>query len=237
MPKPIALWSGPRNVSTALMYSFGNRNDVTVVDEPFFGYFLKETGVWRPSRVEVLETMPTDFDQILEANLRLAKSKQLFLKNMANHLIGIDLSVLKQFKNVILVREPKPVINSYTKQVEKPTILDLCYSFQLEIVEYLTRLGLAFYVIDSDDIRNEPKATLTGLCQFLEISFSNHMLNWEPGPRKEDGVWAKYWYHNVHKSTSFAPLPLIDYPITRNLQKLYKESLEIYNNIMKFKNE
>ncbi|MFY0673396.1 MAG: sulfotransferase family protein [Bacteroidia bacterium] len=237
MPKPIALWSGPRNVSTALMYSFANREDVTVVDEPFFGYFLNKTGVWRPSRVEALEAMSIDFNQVLNTNLRLAETKQLFLKNMANHLVGIDLSVLKHFKNIILIREPRPVISSYTRQVEKPTLLDLCYQYQLDIITYLVKHKMEFYIINSDDIRNNPRKELGALCEYLELPFSKKMLGWKAGPRQEDGVWAKYWYHNVHKSTRFAPIEKSKYPIAEELERIYQECLRFYTKIMKIKNE
>ena len=126
--KKIALWSGPRNISTAMMYSFANRKDTRVVDEPLFGYFLKHTNLWRPSKDEVLSTMEQDPKKIL-SELTNPKQDQavFFMKHMANHLIDLDWSFLKGFSNIILTRHPKDVILSYSKHIKNPSMLDLCF--------------------------------------------------------------------------------------------------------------
>lgn len=230
----IALWSGPRNVSTALMYSFANRGDVKVLDEPFFGYFLETTGVWRPSRNEALQTMNTDFSEIMDGVLDLAGHDTIFLKNMANHLVGQSLEHLRAFKNVILTRAPEAVLASYQKNIEKPTMLDLCYEYQLEILEFLTTRNLPFLVLDSDELRKSPKEQLEELCRYLEIPFSENMLSWKAGAREEDGVWAKYWYSNVHKSTGFMPFETKTYQIESEFWPLQEECQARYNQIKAF---
>ena len=146
---PVALWSGPRNVSTALMYSFGNREDCRILDEPLFGYFLNQTGVWRPSREEALTSMELDSVKILADMKRSFAQTFTFSKNMANHLEGLDYSVLDNFNNVILTRSPAPVLSSYRKQVKVPTSLDLCYEHQLKIIHHLRQENLPFLVIST----------------------------------------------------------------------------------------
>lgn len=225
---PIAMWSGPRNVSTAMMYSFGNRGDLRVYDEPFFGSFLKHTGVWRPSREEVLAIMECGFNKVLEHLQDASKKERLFLKNMGNHLEGGSLEVLSQFQNVILVRKPEAVIASFTQQVELPTDLDLCYKNQLEILEFLKSKSLPFYVVDSDDIKKAPRQELELLCSYLKLPFTERMLSWEAGARDEDGVWAKYWYHNVHKSTGFMPYEEKQYEVPERLAALYDDCQKDY---------
>ncbi len=231
----IALWSGPRNVSTALMYSFANRQDCTVLDEPFFGAFLQQTGVWRPSRDEVLLTMELDQQKVLSEIKTKNDSPVLFIKNMANHLEGMDLPLVKSFKNIILCRAPEAVLTSYTKQIESPTVLDLGYKHQLGLLRYLVAENEDFYVLQSDALRNNPAGELKNLCKYLDIPFSENMLQWKAGARREDGVWAKYWYHSVHKSTGFTPVDTQEYKCPDGCEELLKQSKELYNEILNYK--
>ncbi len=176
--KTIALWSGPRNVSTALMYYFAHRGDTRIWDEPLFGYFLKQTGVWRPSREEVLGTMETNPEKVLH-EIAMAEGQPFkFLKNMANHLEGLDYSITHNFKNVILCRQPAAVLASYTKQIEKPTALDLGYQHQLKLLQYLTEQQMPYFILDSDELRKNPAKELGELGKFSEMPFSEKMLNW-----------------------------------------------------------
>jgi len=233
-PIKIALWSGPRNISTAMMYSFGNRADTSIVDEPLFGYFLKQTGVWRPSREEVLATMETDASAIIKklSNPNI-NSGIYFMKHIANHLIDLDWSFLKDFRNVILTRDPKKVLLSYEAYVKSPTILDLAYEIQLDLINYLKKNNLHCIVLDADQVLKDSERELKKLCIELSIPFDQKMLSWEPGPRKEDGVWAKYWYHNVHKSRGFKKGTKEEADLSSNLEQLYSKSLKIYNKILK----
>lgn len=231
-PKIFAFWSGPRNVSTAMMYSFAQRSDTQVLDEPFFAYFLKQTGVWRPSREEALDKMETSLAPILESILQPVRSKHLFLKNMSNHMEGVDFESLLNYQNVILTREPRKVLSSYTAHIEKPSHLDLGYEHQLKIVEYLKSKNRPCLIVNSDDVCNQPEMELKRICEYLQIEFHDSMLQWEAGPREEDGVWAKYWYHNVHKSTGFRANLKKDYEIPRGLEQLLEESTELYHKIL-----
>ncbi len=228
----IALWSGPRNVSTALMYSFAQRTDTRVVDEPLFGYFLKHTGAERPSREEVLATMPTDPEVIIKSLQANHGKEVLFMKHIANHLVGLDWQVLSNFSNVILTRDPTQMLPSYAVHVNQPTLLDTAYEIQVQLLRYLLTNGIAPVVVDAKQILLHPSNTLSKLCQRLNIPFQNEMLQWEKGPLKEDGIWAKYWYHGVHQSTGFAPYrekttPFPDHlkPLLEQCQPLYEELL------------
>lgn len=226
------MWSGPRNISTAMMYSFNQRMDTQVLDEPFFGYFLKKTGVWRPSRKEVLESMELSFEVILDDIMGFDKMPNLFLKNMANHIEGLNLNEIDSFANIILVRDPLKVLNSYSKHIETPTQLDLGYSHQIKIIDHLKKRGKEFLVVNSDDVCDFPKIQLQRICDFLDIQFTHDMLQWEAGPVKEDGIWAKYWYHNVHKSTGFAATKTSSIELPLELTKVYRESLDYYHKIL-----
>jgi hypothetical protein len=218
--KHIALWSGPRNLSTALMYSFISREDLRVFDEPLFGHFLKYTGVWRPSREEALAVMETNQEKIIkdvfEPNI------PTFSKNIANHIEGLNLDFIKPLKNIVLTRNPKEVLASYSKQVESPNLIDLAYSHQLKIIKFLMENKIPFLVVDSNRIKPNPEKELRKICEFAEIEFTYKMLKWNAGPKPQDGIWAKYWYHSVHQSTGF----------TQEISKpsiLQPEFLEIYN--------
>jgi hypothetical protein len=233
----IALWSGPRNLSTALMYSFANRGDCRIIDEPLFGYFLDKTGAWRPSREEVLKVMSRNPELIL-ADMKDARDCHwVFSKNMANHLEGLDFSLLHDFQNIILTRKPSAVLNSYVKQVEYPTPLDLCYEHQLRILRYLKKARIPFLVVDSDELREDPAGVLAGVCEFLAIPFTRNMLSWPAGARPEDGVWAKYWYGNVHLSSGFMPAKEKEFAIPSGMEQLHEDSLIKFREIISFRNE
>lgn len=162
---------------------------------------------------------------------------QVFSKNMANHLEDQDFSVLHGFTNVILTREPSAVLGSYSKQIKLPTSLDLCYNHQLMILEYLKKNHLPFRIVNSDELRNSPEEQLKLLCLYLDIPFTRNMLAWDAGARAEDGVWAKYWYHQVHKSTGFVKSPVEPYTVPEEFSELYQESLGVYNKIISFQHE
>ncbi len=233
MSTKIALWSGPRNVSTALMYSFAQHPLVQVWDEPLFGHFLAHTGVWRPSRDEVLETMECDANEVWKKIEAENKLPFAFLKNMANHLEGLNSKKLKECRNIVLLRQPSAVIASYVKQIEKPSLLDLCYPQQLRIIEYCQSKDLPYLVVDSDEILKNPQTQLQKMCEFAGLPFNNAMLQWPAGARPEDGVWAKYWYHNVHQSTGFGAYQTKTRSVPSHLVSLLAESDEFYQKIKK----
>ena len=200
----VSLWSGPRNCSTALMYSFAQRPDTQVFDEPLFAYFLKKTGVNRPSREEVLATMCSDLSVIQDRWMQ-AHKPCVFLKHMANHLEGVNPTMFKEHSHVILTRDPRKVLKSYKAHVQDPTLLDLCYQHQVKWLNHCDTNQWPVAVLDSDALVANPEGSLKRLCAWLGLPFNQEMLQWTPGPRIEDGVWAKYWYQSVHASSGWKP--------------------------------
>lgn len=205
MPNPkgqvVSLWSGPRNRSTALMYSVAQRPEIEVVDEPLFGHYLALTGALRPSRKEVLESQSTNPQELLP--ILQAGPKVKFLKHMACHLRGWSPDVFADHLHVLLVRDPKSVVASYRKQIEFPTIEDLGIEWQRYWLDHCKKEGWPVVVLDSDRLAADPESGLKVLCHACGWEWNSAMLSWSPGPRKEDGVWAKYWYQGVHASTGW----------------------------------
>jgi hypothetical protein len=217
------------------MYYFAHRGDTRVWDEPLFGHFLKHTGVWRPSRDEVLATMETHPEKVWKQIEEQEGRPYRFLKNMANHLEGLNYRVALRFTNIILCRQPAAVLASYTRQIEHPTTLDLGYSHQLRLLGYLQQMEVPYYIIESDELRINPEKELRALANFLQMPFDIKSLSWPAGPLPEDGVWAKYWYHNVHQSTGFARYKDQTYNVPSHLRPLLEESEKLYQQILKFK--
>lgn len=226
----INLISNPRNISTAMMYSFAQRKDTLVVDEPFYAYYLRISPVLHPGREEVLAAMEQNPDKILEDIVQKATLKAvLFIKNMAHHLIEMDLDFLFQYKNLFLIRNPKQLIASLAQNYERPVMSDIGLQKQYELFHFLTeKNGIAPIVLDSGELLKDPPTMLKKLCLALAIPFDEQMLTWEAGARPEDGVWAKYWYKNVHHSTGFSPQKTSTRPLPENCQALYEASLPYY---------
>lgn len=220
----ISLWSGPRNISTALMYSFAQRPDTVVLDEPLYGHYLKVSGAQHPGRFEVLETMELDGELVIRGFCHMDYGKPvLFIKNMAHHLVNIDPMFLDQLQNILLIRNPKEMIPSLIKQISSPTIRDTGLKRQWELYQYLSEQGHHPLVIDSKELLIDPRSILTKMCIETGISYFDEMINWKPGALPEDGVWAKHWYHNVHKSIGFQKYKPKHEPIPESLMDLLKE--------------
>jgi hypothetical protein len=211
----IAMWSGPRNLSTALMYSFAARGDCAVVDEPFYGAYLNATGINHPMRDAVIASQSTDPVQVAAQCLGGAPPDQRFFyqKHMTIHMIpAFDRGFIKDLTNVFLIRHPARVIASYARKRESPNLPDIGFVQQAELFDQVAQIqGNAPLVIDSSDIRRAPRETLSKLCAALGIPFTDKMLTWPAGPKPYDGVWAPHWYHEVWKTTGFdgdeGPLP------------------------------
>jgi hypothetical protein len=200
----IAMWSGPRTVSTALMRSFENRPDTVVVDEPLYGYYLVRTGIDHPGRAEIIAAMPADWrfvlDDLTSSPLPDGISVH-YQKHMTHHLLPeVDRAALAGLTHAFLIRDPRQLLASYARVRSKPTLADLGLEQQAEI--FRTFGGP---VIDAADILRDPAAALGALCAALGIAFDPAMLSWPPGPRNTDGVWAPYWYDSVWRSTGFGP--------------------------------
>ena len=215
MPQLICLWSGPRNVSTALMYSFRERADTVVVDEPLYGHYLRVSGARHPGRDEVLAAMNGDGDAVMRELLQTTAgaTRHRFAKHMAHHLVELDLAFLGATRNVLLIRDPREMLPSLTIQLPGAGLADTGLARQCELLETLQQNGEQPAVVDSRELLRNPERVLRELCAHLDLAFDPGMLTWEPGPRPEDGVWAPHWYHAVHASRGFAPYrPKDDFP-------------------------
>ena len=225
----IHLISGPRNISTALMYSFARRPDTKVLDEPFYGFYLQHTGLNHPGRDEIIKTMEADPAGIFKLIAQAGQEKEhVFVKNMGHHLQGFDFGQIKEYRNVFLIREPGQMLISYAKVRESPTLDDIGLKHQQEIFTWLEHEGCQPLVVDGDDIRKNPEPVLSRLCHTLDIPFTKAMLTWPAGARAEDGIWAKYWYSKVHESTGFvAPTENIT-EVPDHLFEVYESALPYY---------
>lgn len=204
----INLWSGPRNVSTALMYSFAQRRDTRVVDEPLYGHYLRVTDAdtTHPGAREVLDSMDCDARRVIQDVILGPSDKPiLFMKQMAHHLVEIDHGFLAQTTNVLLIRDPVQMLPSLAQNLPNATLRDTGLAVQTELLDELYSLGQNPPILDAKQVLLNPRGVLSQLCARLGIPFDEAMLSWEPGPRPEDGVWASYWYESVHRSTGFAP--------------------------------
>ena len=200
----VAMWSGPRNISTAMMRAWENRLDTVVVDEPFYAAFLARTGFDHPARDEVIASQPTGVDEVVDG-LRAPLPDGFtvhYAKHMTHHLApGQDLGWAREFRNVLLIRDPAEVVASYVKSREACEPDDIGLLQQVALLDELDEAP----VIDAADFLRDPEAHLRWLCDWLGIPFTDAMLSWPAGPRDSDGVWAPHWYDAVLASTGFAP--------------------------------
>ncbi|MFZ9036821.1 MAG: HAD family hydrolase [Gammaproteobacteria bacterium] len=208
-PLRIAMWSGPRNISTALMRAWENRDDCVVWDEPLYGYYLDATGIQHPGAAEVIADQGTDAEAIIAACTgEIPGGKAIFYqKHMTLHLLPeLDRGWLTALVNCFLIREPEAVIASYAAVRSDLTLVDIGFVQQAELFEEVRSItGEIPLVIDSREFLLDPETMLRAICGRLGIEFSPQMLSWPAGPRDSDGVWARYWYESVWNSTGFAP--------------------------------
>lgn len=233
--KIIHMISGPRNLSTALMYSFARRSDTKVMDEPFYAHYLLSTGIEHPGRDEVITSMPNDASQIQRGFFEHNGSDILFLKDMAHHLIQMDLTFLGKVENLFLIRDPKQLIASFAKVIPNPTVQDVGLRDEWQLFEKIVSLnGSTPVVLDSAELLKDPEGVLRKVCDALGIPFETNMLSWPKGGIPEDGVWAKYWYANVHESTGFEAQPTSTRPLPSHCVALYEEVLPYYEQLSKY---
>jgi len=231
----LSVWSGPRNVSTALMYSFRQREDTVVVDEPLYGHYLKTTGADHPGAQEVMEVMEGDGERVVrEVILGPCGRRVHFFKNMAHHLPGLDQDFLYRVTNVLLIRAPTEMLPSLAKQLPSPTMRDTGLREQAVILDSILARKEEPIVLDARELLLDPPGVLRRTCARLGIPFEETMLSWPAGPKPEDGVWAKYWYHNVHASTGFTPVGPREDPFPAHLKPLLKECLPIYERLRNY---
>ena len=230
----IAMWSGPRNLSTAMMRSFGSRLDTTCVDEPFYAAFLTLTGADHPMRDDILAAHETDPHRVAADMISGAsKAAIVYQKHMTHHMVeGIPRDWMEQVTNAFLIRHPARVLASYARKMEAISLEAIGFSQQIELFEAARSLsGETPVVIDSDTILADPEAALKSLCTRLSIPFDPAMLAWQPGPKPEDGAWAPHWYDAVIASSGFGapPGPLPDLP--KHAQPVLEQALPIYERL------
>ena len=234
----IAMWSGPRNLSTAMMYAFGARPDCTVVDEPFYAAYLAKTGLDHPMRAEILAAQSQDPAEV-EAEILgsiPAQKPHFYQKHMTQHMIpGMPRGWIAKVRNVFLIRHPARVVASFSAKYENPTLADIGFLQQAELFEEARGIGGNPIVIDSSDIRRDPEVMLKRLCAAIGLEWDPAMLSWPSGGHPQDGVWAAHWYGAVHRSTGFAPAegPLPD--LTGDAVKLADQAMDSYLKLAKEK--
>ena len=202
----IAMWSGPRNISTAMMYSFGNRADCLAWDEPFYAFSLVHHGNDHPMRDAIIAANESDWDRLVAKCTGPAAKPLFYQKHMTHHMLpGYDRSWILKLTNAFLIRAPERVLASYTKKWSEVSLRDIGFVEQAEIFDMVSqKLGRAPPVVDADDVLANPRRLLETLCQACGIAFDAAMLSWPKGPKPFDGVWAPHWYNAVWQSTGFA---------------------------------
>jgi hypothetical protein len=202
------MWSGPRNISTAMMRAFENRPDAVVVDEPLYAAYLARTGVDHPVRDEVIASQPTDPAAVIDAlaaPLPPGRGVQ-YVKHMAHHVFrDMDLGWTLGARNVLLIRDPAEVVASYVRARESCEPDDIGLPQQAWLLELWDGRDADVPVIDAGEFLRAPEAHLRWLCDWLDIAFTERMLSWPAGERDSDGVWAPHWYAAVWRSTGFEP--------------------------------
>lgn len=227
--KRVCLWSGPRNISTALMYAFAQRSDTEVVDEPFYAHYLHSTGALHPGRDAVIASMETDADAVIsDVVLGTCVKPVLFMKQMAHHLVNIDRSFMQETVNILLIRDPKEMLPSLTQVIGIPTLKDTGLKIQAELLTELRQIGQTPPILDAKELLLNPKHVLSILCSQLDIPFEEEMLSWKSGGHSSDGVWAPHWYENVHRSMGFVPYKPKSEPFPTELEAVLSECLPYY---------
>ena len=246
-PIRIAMWSGPRNISTAMMRAWGNRADTVVVDEPFYAFYLERTCKKHPGAGEIIAQGETDWRKVVEqcgrglslprpshAEAGAATGKKIFYqKQMTHHLLPeIDREWIVDLTNIFLIRDPREVILSYIKKNPEPTLEDLGFVQQQKIFDYVReQTNSVPGVVDAKAVLENPERTLQLLCDAVGVEFDQAMLSWPPGLRETDGIWAKYWYDDVARSTSFQPYKPREGIVPDRVREIYEQCRECYKRL------
>jgi hypothetical protein len=234
----IAMWSGPRNISTAMMRAFENRGDCAVVDEPFYAAYLAATGLDHPMREAVLAAQPQDWRTVALELVESDPAPVFYQKHMTHHMLpGFGLAWTQSCRNAFLIRDPAAVLASYVKKRAEVTLEDIGISRQHELFDReADRLGKAPPVIEGADVLADPQRALTALCAALEIPFDAAMLSWPAGRRDTDGVWAPAWYEAVERSTGFeAPQRAEAAPLTDDLRRIAEAARPHYEALARYR--
>lgn len=233
----IAMWSGPRNLSTAMMRSFENRDDTMVWDEPFYAAYLKDTGLPHPMAAETVAAGEPKWRKVMEACCCPSQQTDIFYqKHMTHHMLpAYDRKWIASISNAFLIRHPAHVVVSYGHKHSDISLADIGFTQQVGLFDLVCDLtGKAPPVIDATDIRKDPETALKALCAALGINFSKQMLSWPQGKRKSDGVWAAHWYDSVVKSTGFAPPETSRPHVPDQHNSIVEEAMPIYAHMKQF---
>jgi len=210
------------------MYSFAQREDTQVFDEPLYAHYLKISGVNHPAREQVLQSLENDGNKVVQDVILQKSNKVLFHKLMTHFLIDIDTTFLSKASNIIFIRNPEEIIASYSKIIPNPKLGDIGVKQQYELYLSLEKKDNTPIILDSKYLLQNPELMLNKLCNILEISFDKKMLKWKKGARKEDGIWAKHWYANIHNSTGFLPYTKKEITLSENNMTLAKKCKPYY---------
>lgn len=228
-PLLIQMWSGPRNVSTAMMYAFRQRSDTLVLDEPLYSNYLSKVEADHPAREEVIASQNPDGDMVMRELARtLSPRPYLFLKQMAHHLVGVSWEFMSRGRHFLLVRDPRGTVPSLGRVLDSPVLDDTGLALQVSILEKLRAFGHEPLVVDSGQLLRNPRSVLGQLCERLGLAFEEEMLHWPAGPKPEDGVWAAHWYASAHRTTGFLPYSPRHAPLPERLRPLLQECLPYY---------
>ncbi len=236
MTRRINLWSGPRNLSTAMMYSWRSRSDTTVVDEPLYGHYLATTGREHPGADEVMAAMETDGETVIrDVIFGSYESPVVVFKQMAKHLVGLDRGFLGSTDNVLLTRAPLDMLTSLQVQLPDAIMADTGYDELAEIANATVAGGSVPVVVETQALLADPAAVLTALCDRLGLAFEGAMLGWPSGPKPEDGVWAKYWYDGVWASTGWKPYVAKPVTLAPNLEPVLAQCEARYQELLPYR--
>lgn len=230
----INLISSPRNISTALMYSFAQRPDTLVLDEPYYANYLWRSGADHPGKEQVMQQQPIDEASVTAKIFGQWVNPVLFIKNMAHHMALLEQPRLTELTNIIFIRDPRQIISSYVEVISAPTLYDIGLAQIYSFFESLQRAGHPPVVLDSGELLKAPETVLRALCSKLDINFSPSMLQWQPGPKPYDGCWAPYWYTSVHQSTGFTPQTTSQRDLPSRLLPLYEQARPYYEKLVPF---
>ncbi|HEV7372896.1 hypothetical protein [Arenibaculum sp.] len=239
-PVRIAMWSGPRNISTAMMRAWENRPDTAVVDEPFYAFYLARTGLDHPGRDEVLASQPTDWRTVAAAlaDEPVPGGRAVFYqKHMTHHMLaGVGLEWTDRVRNAFLIRDPAEVVASYVQRRGSVDLADIGVERQVELFDReADRLGHAPPVVDARDVLADPGRVLARLCAALGVPFTDAMLRWPAGRRDTDGVWAPHWYASVEASTGFGAPPPPPPPLSGDLARVAEAARPHYEHLHRWR--
>ena len=232
----INMWSSPRNLSTAMMYSWRQRPDTTVVDEPLYGYYLAETGRSHPGDADVIAAQNTNGAEVVSDVLLAAyETPVVFFKQMAKHLLTVDRSFLSEGPNILLTREPHDMLSSLQVQLPDVTIADTGFVELCSILDSILAAGEEPIVIETRTLLANPEGVLRALCERVGLAFDDAMLSWPAGPKPEDGVWAPHWYDSVWKSTGWQRYVPKDAALVPSAQAALAETTACFERLVPYR--